>query len=62
MKTLGFIGTGGMGTGYTWDEISDTGGYAHLISAAAQWVFYLEGKTDWETQHVPVGDNKGNRP
>ena len=47
------IGTGGMGTGYTWDEISDAGGYAHLISAAAQWLLYLEGKTDWETQRVP---------
>jgi hypothetical protein len=30
------------------DEYSDTGGYAHLISAAAQWVLYRAGKCDWE--------------
>lgn len=30
-----------------WDAFSDTGGYAHLISAAAEWVFYLENKYDW---------------
>ena len=42
------IGTGSSGAGYPWDELSDTGGYAHLISAAAEWVNYLEGKRDWE--------------
>lgn len=47
------IGAGGTGAGFTWDDISDAGGYAHLISAAAQWVFLLEGKTDWELQRVP---------
>lgn len=30
-----------------WERFSDTGGYAHLISAAAQYIFYLEGKKDW---------------
>lgn len=39
--------------GMAWDELSDTGGYAHLISAAAQWLIYLEfvirnAKRDWE--------------
>ena len=45
------IGAGGAGGGtYQWDNFSDTGGYAHLISAAAQWIFYLENKKDWEQQ------------
>ena len=34
--------------GMAWDELSDNGGYAHLISAAAQWLTWLEGKRDWE--------------
>ena len=34
---------------YFWDD----GGYAHLIAAAAQWLMCLEGKRDWELQHVP---------
>ena len=34
--------------GFPWDEFSDNGGYAHLISAAAQWLTYLDGKRDWE--------------
>lgn len=38
--------------GVVWDKFSDTGGYAHLISAAAQWLMYLEKKTDWETHPV----------
>jgi hypothetical protein len=33
--------------GVLWDEFSDNGGYAHLISAAAQWIQYLEGRQDW---------------
>ena len=40
--------------GLVWDRFSDTGGYAHLISAAAQWLMYLEKKNDWELQHVPA--------
>jgi hypothetical protein len=43
-----------LGTGGRWDSFSDTGGYAHLLSAAAEWVLYLEGKNDWEQQHVPA--------
>ena len=53
-KTKGYIptglGAGNCGAGFPWDELSDTGGYAHLISAAAQWLLYLEGKRDWEVQ------------
>ena len=39
-----------------WDKFSDTGGYAHLISACAQWIFVLEGKRDWEEHRVPAAD------
>lgn len=39
--------------GLVWDKFSDTGGYAHLLSAAAQWLMYLEKKNDWEAQRVP---------
>lgn len=39
--------------GFVWDELSDTGGYAHLISAACQWLLYLEGKNDWAVHQVP---------
>ncbi len=53
----GYIPTGlGAGTtipGLTWDELSDTGGYAHLIGASAQWLYVLEGKRDWEQHHLP---------
>lgn len=31
-----------------WSDFSDTGGYAHLISAAAMYRMYLEGRRDWE--------------
>jgi len=30
------------------------GGYAHLISACAQWLLALEGKSDWEMHQVPA--------
>lgn len=30
------------------EEFSDSGGYAHLITAASMWLMYLEGKRDWE--------------
>jgi len=36
-----------------WRQFSDTGGYAHLISAASQWLFVLEGKRDWEVHCTP---------
>jgi hypothetical protein len=48
----GYIPTG-MGTGHDWDHYSDTGGYAHLLSAAAQWLMVLDGKKDWEEQQYP---------
>lgn len=38
--------------GVTWDKFSDSGGYAHLLSAAAQWLMYLEKKSDWDAQRV----------
>lgn len=34
--------------GVAWDEFSDNGGYAHLITAASMWLMVLEGKRDWE--------------
>jgi hypothetical protein len=49
----GFIPTG-LGTGSDWDRYSDNGGYAHLISAASEWLLWLEGKRDWEQHHIPA--------
>jgi hypothetical protein len=46
------IGNGNNGAGFVFDELSDTGGYAHLISAASEWIIYLQGKNDWELQKV----------
>jgi hypothetical protein len=48
----GFIPTG-IGTGRPMDNYSDTGAYAHLISAGAQWLLYLDNKFDWDQHHVP---------
>jgi hypothetical protein len=48
----GFVPSG-IGTRNHFDRFSDTGGYAHLISAAAQYVIHLEGKRDWERQDFP---------
>ncbi len=31
-----------------WEDFSDSGGYAHLISAAAMYRMYLDGRKDWE--------------
>ena len=39
--------------GAAFDEFSDTGGYAHLISAATQWLLCLEGKRDWDQPALP---------
>lgn len=47
------LGAGSCGAGFPWDELSDTGGYAHLISAASQWLNYLNGKQDWELHALP---------
>jgi hypothetical protein len=33
--------------GVPFDAFSDTGGYAHLIAAGAQWIRVLEGTRDW---------------
>jgi hypothetical protein len=44
----------GLGAGADWEHFSDSGGYAHLLSAAAQWLFVLEGKNDWEQHRVPL--------
>jgi hypothetical protein len=52
-KERGYIPTG-LGTGQFWDNYSDTGGYAHLISAAAEWLLCLDGKKDWEVHRVPA--------
>ena len=41
-----------------WDAMSDTGGYAHLISAASQWLNYLQGKRDWELHAIPASAAK----
>jgi hypothetical protein len=46
----GYIPTG---DGPGWNQFSDTGGYAHLISAASQWILFLEGKRDWEVHKFP---------
>lgn len=51
-KEKGCIPTG-IGTGQDWDHYSDTGGYAHLIQAAAEWLLYLENKRDWEAHRIP---------
>lgn len=45
----GYIPTG-IGAGTEWDRFSDTGGYAHLISAASQYLLLLDRKRDWEVQ------------
>lgn len=43
-----------------WDAFPDAGGYAHLISAAAQWILHSQGKRDWEVHDIPrlVPDNQ----
>jgi hypothetical protein len=48
----GYIPTS-IGSTYDWDKYSDTGAYAHLLSAAAQWLLCLEGKNDWEMHNIP---------
>jgi hypothetical protein len=51
-KEMGYVPTG-LGAGADWEHFSDSGGYAHLLAAAAQWLYVLEGKRDWEQHHVP---------
>lgn len=52
-RRYGYIPTH-IGRNAFWDGLSDTGGYAHLISAAAEWVLYLDGKSNWEIHRVPA--------
>jgi hypothetical protein len=42
----------GMGTGREMDYFSDTVAYAHLIHAAAQYLLYLDKKSDWSMHHI----------
>lgn len=51
-RQYGYIPTG-INAGADWEFYSDSGGYAHLISAAAQWLLYLDGRNDWQVHHVP---------
>ena len=48
------LGAGSMPGGGKWENLSDAGGCAHLISACAEWLLYLREKKDWELQNVPV--------
>lgn len=52
-REFGYVPTG-IDAGANWQNFSDTGGYAHLLSAASQWLLCLAGKRDWEEQHVPA--------
>ncbi len=57
MDEHGYIPTGigcqSVMAGTKWDAFSDNGGYAHLISAASQWILYLENRTDWAAHQIP---------
>lgn len=48
------IGAGSLYDDLRWDDMSDSGGYAHLISAAAQWLIYLDARRDWQLHHIPT--------
>jgi hypothetical protein len=52
-QELGYIPTG-MNAGFIWDGLSDSGGYAHLISAGSQWLLYLDGQSDWKVHELPT--------
>lgn len=52
-ESKGYIPTG-LGAGGDWDKFSDSGGYAHLISAASQYVLWKEGRRDWEAHRLPA--------
>jgi hypothetical protein len=54
-RKMGFIPTG-INAGGHWGPFSDSGGYAHLLSAASQWLYVLEGKRDWEMQGIPKAE------
>jgi len=44
----------GLDAGTQWDGLSDTGGHAHLLKAAAMYLLRLDGKNDWQVHHVPT--------
>jgi hypothetical protein len=48
------IGANSVLPGVVWDRFSDAGGYAHLVSASAQWLLYLDHKNDWDKHQLPV--------
>jgi len=58
MKTVGYlrpdwpIGGKKPEPNYWYDQTSETGGYAHLIAACADYVMLLDGKKDWELAHT----------
>lgn len=58
MKTVGYIlpdwPVGGKKpeATYWYDRTSETGGYAHLIAACADYAMLLDGKNDWELAHT----------
>jgi hypothetical protein len=52
-EAKGFIPTG-LNAGGDWDKFSDSGGYAHLIAAASQYILWKQGKRDWEIHRVPT--------
>jgi len=35
------------------NKVSDLGGYAHLVKAAAEYLLYLDGKSDWQSKAPP---------
>ncbi|MCX6907620.1 MAG: hypothetical protein NTY01_06205, partial [Verrucomicrobia bacterium] len=44
---------GKLPTKHYWQHrVSETGGYAHLIAACADYVMLLDGKNDWELAHT----------
>jgi hypothetical protein len=53
-RDYGYIPTG-LNAGGDWQHYSDTGGYAHLLSAASQWLLHLDGRRDWQVHNVPSG-------
>jgi len=46
-EAKGYIPSG-LGAGGDWDKFSDSGGYAHLISAASQYILWMQKKRDWD--------------
>ena len=51
-RARGYIPTS-LFAGPSWDRFSDSGGYAHLISAASQYLLLLADERDWESTLEP---------